>query len=92
MLILLFVFALMALGVLGVAVIVSAGRQQKRAEGQAPELLDDLFDGDDQVVFRETYVSLSSDTVIAGAKSRGYRVADISTRDGNLSTIVFEKD
>ena len=68
----LFILAIIAgvclAGWLAIALIVGSSRAQKKAEANAPAILDAAFDGRDTVVFKINMESLSFETVMLGAK------------------------
>lgn len=66
-------------------------RARKRAEAKAPQTLDAAFDGRDSVVFKVNLESPSWETVIAGARERGYELVQ-DRRDTDVShTLMFER-
>lgn len=61
-----------------------------RAERErAPEILDEMFDGTPQVVYRTGVVAIPPTEVVAGAAERGYRLdQDVSDLSGRLMTFL----
>lgn len=66
-------------------------KAQKRAEENAPVLLDEAFDGRDDVVYKAGPGTLKVETVVLGAKARGYRLLNQSDEPGNRKTLVFTR-
>ena len=62
---------------------------QKKAEGDAERILDAAFDGRPNVTFNTHMRTLKYETVILGAKGRGYK---LTHQVGNqYGTLMFEK-
>lgn len=62
---------------------------QKKAEANAKQILDATFDGRPDVTFTPHMRTLKYETVVLGAKERGYK---LTHQAGNqYSTLVFEK-
>lgn len=80
-------------GLLGLGLFVHAGSLQKKAEANAPALLDAAFDGRNNVVFKVNLESLLYETVIVGAKERGYSLYSETsdTPTGSAKTLIFER-
>lgn len=94
MLIALILFGLFGLAVIVVLVYVGIfkiGSDQKKAEASAPETLDALFDGRPDVTFKGHMRSMKFETVMAGAKKRGYRLAHQGGDTNGAFTLIFEK-
>lgn len=94
MLIALILFGLFGLAVMVVLVYVGVfkiGSDQKKAEASAPEALDALFDGRPDVTFNGHMRSMKFETVMAGAKERGYRLAHQGGDTNGAFTLMFEK-
>ncbi|WP_284752637.1 hypothetical protein [Arthrobacter sp. efr-133-R2A-120] len=87
-----FVLMFCLAGWLGFALFIAGDRSQKRAEANAPAILDKAFVGDD-VVFKINQESPRYETVVLGAKARGYRLANETnnTASGDVKTLIFEK-
>lgn len=65
---------------------------RREAADNAPRILDEAFDGRDDVVVKVTMSSLPYETYVLGAKERGYRLAS-ETSEGRygLKTLIFER-
>lgn len=96
-----FLIGLVVLLVIGVCVagwaaiglIAHGGRTRKKAEERAPEILDAAFDGRPDVVFKVNLETPSYETVLLGAKARGYRL-EHETDDapnGMAKTLIFSR-
>jgi hypothetical protein len=79
-------------GWLGLGLFMADSKSQKKAEENAPAILDEAFVGDD-VVFKISPRSPKYETVVLGAKSRGYRLINETqdTASGSAKTLIFEK-
>ena len=68
-------------------------RTRRKAEENAPTILDEAFDGRDDVVFKINMETPSYETVVLGAKERGYRLSSESndTASGVAKTLIFER-
>jgi hypothetical protein len=93
LLILVLLGGMMFVGWLGLGLFLHGNRTRKRAEERAPEILDAAFDGRTNVVFKMNMETPSYETVILGAKERGYALAHETnnTDDGVAKTLIFEK-
>jgi hypothetical protein len=82
-----------AAGWLGLALFLSGEKSKNKAEANAPEILDKAFVGED-VVFKINDLSPKYETVVLGAKARGYRLANETndTAGGSAKTLIFEKN
>ena len=80
-------------GWLGFGLFVHGERARKRAEEDAPAILDAAFDGREDVVFKINMESPSFETVLLGAKKRGYRLTSQTddTQSGSAKTLIFER-
>lgn len=78
-------------GWLAIALIVSSSRAQKKALADAPAILDEAFDGRDDVIFKVNMMSLPFEDVVLGAKSRGYRLTSQSKDTEHSQTLIFER-
>lgn len=68
-------------------------QSRKEAEGRAPQILDEAFDGKEAVSFTVSAGTLPFEQVVAGALERGYRLQAQSGRDSyGTQTLVFSKD
>lgn len=87
-----FILLLLAgLGLLGFFILGSTGRSQAKAEQNAEQLLDEAFDGRSDVVFKVNMASLKYETVVLGAKKRGYKLVHTETNQYGPHTLMFEK-
>jgi flagellar basal body-associated protein FliL len=79
-------------GWLGFALFVAENRSQKKAEENAPAILDQAFVGED-VVFKINMQSPKYETVVLGAKTRGYALTNETNdaADGIAKTLIFQK-
>ncbi|MCT9624250.1 hypothetical protein HWD94_03815 [Pseudarthrobacter equi] len=79
-------------GWIAIGLIISEDRSKKKAEANAPDILDKSFIGDD-VVFKINAASPKYETVVLGAKARGYRLTSQTddTSTGSAKTLIFEK-
>lgn len=86
-----FVLMFCLAGWLGLALFISGNRSQKKAEENAPAILDGAFVGED-VVFKINMQSPKYETVILGAKARGYTLVHETndTADGLAKTLIFQ--
>ncbi|MDQ0826259.1 flagellar basal body-associated protein FliL [Arthrobacter sp. B2I5] len=87
-----FILMFCAAGCIGFALFLSGEKSKKKAEANAPEILDKAFVGED-VAFKINDASPKYETVVLGAKARRYRLAN-ETRDtasGSSKTLIFEK-
>lgn len=87
-----FVLMFCLAGWLGFALFVAGARSQKKAEENSPAIMDKAFIGED-VVFKINMESPRYETVVLGAKARGYRLANETndTASGEAKTLIFEK-
>ncbi|MDQ0691482.1 hypothetical protein [Arthrobacter sp. W4I7] len=69
-----FILMFCAAGWMGFALFLSGDKSKKKAEANAPEILDKAFVGED-VVFKINDASPKYETVVLGAKAPGYRLA-----------------
>lgn len=77
---------------LGIALLARDERQQKRSEEHAEELLDDLFD-EPNVAVDLTARTLTYETVVLGARERGYRLLSESLEPTSKTrTLIFTSD
>jgi len=75
--------------VLGGALLV--GKGQKKSEANAEAILDAAFDGSPDVTFKINMQSVKYETVIVGAKRRGYRLVHQAENQYGPHTLIFEK-
>lgn len=85
------VIALMSFGVLGFVVIAKVERDQKKSETNAEPALDELFDGRDDVTFSGHMRTMKYETVIVGAKKRGYKLEHQAGDPKGAFTLIFAK-
>ena len=78
-------------GFLGVGVAAFSKRQVKKAEANAPAILDAAFAGDPVVAVNVNLESLPYERVVTGAIERGYTLTAQHQLTPNASTLVFEK-
>lgn len=91
--------ALILFGLLGLAVVVAliffgvfkVERDQKKAEANAEVSLDALFDGRPDVTFSGHMRSMKYETVITGAKARGYKLEHQGGDPKGAFTLIFTK-
>lgn len=94
MLIALVLFGLLGLALFVVIVFVGVGkvgRDQKKAEANSEPALDALFDGSSDVTFTGHMRSMKYETVMLGAKKRGYTLAHQAGDPKQAFTLMFEK-
>lgn len=76
----------------GIAAMAGVDRRAKENQGNAEAILDATFDGRPDVTFQITLSSLRFDQVVAGAKTRGYRLMAQSGADQyGMQTLMFER-
>ena len=79
--------ALAFVGALGF--MASDEKKQKQAEANAPAILDAAFDGD-AVTFKVDPSTLKYETVVVGARARGYSlIGETVEPGGRVKTLVF---
>jgi hypothetical protein len=91
MLISVIVIGLMLFGAFGIWILTSTGREQKKAEANAPRLLDDAFDGSDTVTVTVNMSTMKYETVVVGAKERGYKLLSQADNQYGPHTLIFER-
>lgn len=91
MLIAVLVFGLFALVAIVFVGVWKVGHDQKRAEVGAEAALDALFDGKPDVTFAGNMRSMKYETVIVGAKQRGYTLTSQGGDPKGAFTLIFEK-
>ncbi|WP_427129321.1 hypothetical protein [Pseudarthrobacter sp. S9] len=79
-------------GMLAFGMVFAGDKSKKKAEANAPAILDKAFVGED-VVFKINMESPKYETVVLGAKARGYRLMNETnnTASGDVKTLIFEK-
>jgi len=85
------VIALMAFGALGFVLLSKVDRDRNKAEKNADESLDALFDGRQDVTFSGNMRSMKYETVILGAEKRGYTLAHQAGDPNGAFTLIFAK-
>lgn len=91
MLLTLVIVGLMAFGIVGFFLLTSTGRSQKKAEANADQILDASFDGSPDVTVKVNMASLKYETVVMGAKRRGYKLVHQAENQYGPHTLIFEK-
>ena len=74
---------------LGGVALVNKG--QKKAEANSKQILDEAFDGSPNVTFKIHMQSVKYETVIIGAKARGYKLMHQADNQYGPHTLIFEK-
>ena len=69
----------------------AAESDQKKAEKDSASILDAAFDGRSDVTFTINMRSLKYETVILGAKERGYKLTHQAENQYGPHTLMFEK-
>lgn len=87
----LLLLGLMAFGAFGIWILASTSRKQKKAEADAPALLDKTFDGSDTVTVAVNMTTMKYETVVVGAKQRGYKLLSQADNKYGPRTLLFEK-
>ena len=85
------VLGLMAFGVFGFYLLFSTSSKQKKAEANAEQILDDAFDGRDDVVFTVNMTTIKYETAVLGAKARGYKLTHTESNQYGPHTLIFER-
>lgn len=85
------VVALICFGLFGFGLLGKIERDQRKAERNADSKLDEMFDGSSDVTFSGHMRSMKYETVILGAKKRGYVVTHESGNPSGAFTLIFEK-
>ncbi|WP_336647521.1 hypothetical protein [Microbacterium sp. MMO-10] len=78
-------------GFFGFWILGSTSRRQRNAELNAEQILDDAFDGSPDVTFTINMTTVKYETVILGAKQRGYRLVHQADTQYGPRTLIFEK-
>jgi hypothetical protein len=63
----------------------------KKAEAHSPQILDAAFDGRADVVFKVNLESMRYETVMLGARDRGYVLANETIDAPGAKTLIFTK-
>lgn len=91
LLVIVLLLALAAFGVFGFFLLFRTESQQRKAEAKADEILDRTFDGRSDVTFELNMATLKYETVITGAKKRGYKLMHQDSNKYGPSMLIFEK-
>ena len=91
MIVLLLLSGLALFGWFGFLVLGGVSRGQKRAESNAEQILNEAFNGDPSVTFKINMQSVKYETVIVGAKERGYDLIHQADNQYGPYTLIFEK-
>lgn len=83
------VIGLMAYGVLGLGFFGWASSKEQRTKDQAPQILDDLFNGQPNATYRTYIGGLPFETVVLGAEDRGYKLTH-DTDDRGVKVLIFK--
>lgn len=78
-------------GIFGFVVLLNTGSAQKKAERDADSILDTAFNGAPDVTFKLNMRTLKYDTVVSGAKQRGYKLTHQADNQYGPHTLIFEK-
>lgn len=89
MILLLIIGGVMLFGILGIWLLASTSRAQKKAEEHASNILDATFDGRRDVSLTLNMRTIKYDTAVRGARERGYKLAHET--GGQYGTLMFEK-
>jgi len=87
----------LVLGFFGVVFWIAVGWNasiERKAEvrgGRSAQILDETFDGREDVTFQINWTTLKYETVILGAKERGYVLTHQAGDPNGAMTLVFEK-
>jgi hypothetical protein len=82
-----------AAGWIGFGLFMYGNKARKKAEANAPAILDAAFTGQDDVIFKINMESPSYETVLLGAKNRGYTLWKETAETANQSakTLIFQR-
>lgn len=90
--VLLIIVALVALfGWFAIFVLRSVNKGQKKSEANAEQILDAAFNGSPDVTFKINMQTVKYETVIIGAKKRGYKLIHQADNQYGPHTLIFEK-
>lgn len=80
-------------GVAAIGLFTHGEKTRARAEARAPEILDAAFDGREDAVFKINLETPSYETVVLGAKQRGYTLTSETSdsSSGIAKTLIFER-
>lgn len=79
-------------GALGFFVLSGTNKVQKKAEANADQILDAAFDGSPDVTFTVNMQTLKPETVILGAKHRGYALLHQVDGKYGPQSLIFTKE
>ncbi|GAA1323743.1 hypothetical protein ACFSWE_09570 [Leucobacter albus] len=82
---------LAAFGLFGFFVLLGTNKSQKSAEANSAQILDKAFNGEPTVTFKINMQSLKYETVVIGAKERGYKLEHQADGKYGPHTLIFEK-
>lgn len=91
LIVVLIIGAVAVFGIVGWLLIFKTENDQTRAESNAAEILDTAFDGSPSVVFKTHMRTLKHETVMLGAKERGYVLTNQTLGEHGYGTLIFEK-
>lgn len=92
MLLVVIVGALILFGAFGIVILATINSGAKKSALNAEQILDSAFDGRDTVSFTINMQSVKYDTVVIGAKHRGYRLAHQAENQYGPHTLIFERE
>lgn len=78
-------------GLFGFLVLGGVSKGQKKSESNADQTLDAAFNGAPDVTFKINMQSVKYETVILGAKKRGYKLVHQADNQYGPHTLIFEK-
>lgn len=87
----LLLIGLSAFGFFGFVMLRGLSKAQAGAEAKAEQTLDEAFDGSENVTFAINVQSPKYETVVLGAKARGYKLIHQADNTYGPHTLIFEK-
>jgi len=87
----LLLIGLVLFGLFGFLVLRGVNKGQKNSEANAEQILNSAFNGSKEVVFKITAQSVKYETVILGARKRGYKLIHQAENQYGPHTLIFEK-
>lgn len=78
-------------GLFGFLLLGGVNKGQKKSEANAEQILNAAFNGAPNVTFKITMQSVKYETVILGAKKRGYKLIHQADNQYGPHTLIFEK-
>lgn len=78
-------------GLFGFLVLRGVSKGQKNSEANAEQILNAAFNGSPNVTFKINMQSVKYETVILGAKKRGYKLVHQADNQYGPHTLIFEK-